>query len=148
MQDDPTLTLREGLSRFRELNAKHVAEREQSAEASAFFRHHDVAHVVFACDTTLTGEGRVKLFTIWGTTLGLRGHLRGYTEGNAFSLFRQYSLRHVLRQLASVLGSVPTVWRRSRRMHRRWPWSDYDAYLDVPLGTIRRELNIQVLREP
>lgn len=68
--DDPSLTLSEGLDRYFQSNALLLTTRDVSDEAAQFLRCHDVAHVVFGCDTTLVGEGTVKLWTIFGTTLG------------------------------------------------------------------------------
>ena len=141
------MTLREAIERFQEENAAQFSERELSPEATEFFRHHDTAHVVFGCDTSLSGEGIVKIFTIWGTTLGFRGHLAGYAEANALSLFRLYSVRHVAHHIGRLLLAGPVAFVRARRMSKPWPWSDHGQYLDVPLEDIRREFSIKVFSE-
>ncbi len=142
--DDPTLTLRQGLDRYTNANQGVLSTREVSDEAEQFFRCHDVAHVVFACDTTLVGEGTVKLWTIFGTTLGFWKHLRGYSEADAFSLFRQYSRRHLARHIGRLLVSMPSTILRARRMTAPWPWSEHEPYLDVSLAEIRAEFGIEV----
>ncbi len=143
--DDPTLTLRQGLDRYASVNQGVLSTREVSEEAAQFFRCHDVAHVVFACDTTLVGEGTVKIWTIFGTTLGFWKHLRGYSEADAFSLFRQYSRRHLAQHIGRLLTSLPSTIMRARGMTTRWPWSEYEPYLDVTLADIRAEFGIEVV---
>lgn len=142
--DDPALTLSEGLERYFAANARLLTTRDVSEEAAHFFRCHDVAHVVFGCDTTLLGEGTVKLWTIFGTTLGFWRHLRGYSEAEAFSLFRQYSRRHIASNIGRLVLSVPGNIKRARRMRRRWPWSEYEPYLGRTLSDIRSEFDIEV----
>lgn len=146
MPIDPAgdITLREGLDRFRQENAVVLSDREVSADALAFFRCHDTAHVVFNCDTSLFGEGMVKIFTIFGTTLGFRKHLSSYAEAEAFSLFRQYGGGHVARNVFWLSLNAPRAFIRARRMNRPWPWDNHSEYLDRTLEDIREEFNILV----
>lgn len=144
--DDPSLTLAEGLARYFRANAGVLTTRDVSEGAAAFFRCHDVAHVVFGCDTSLYGEGTVKLWTIFGTTLGLRGHLRGYAEAGAFALFRQYGWRHVVRNTVRLIPSVPATIRRARAMRAPWPWEGHEDLLDRTLTDLRAEFGIELAR--
>lgn len=148
MDDDPALTLQDALGKFHERNAARFSERDLSPEAATFFRCHDTAHVVFGCDSSVFGEGTVKLFTIFGTTLGFIGHLRGYAEADALSLFRQYPAIHVFRQVFRLMVFMPVIVLRARRMRKLWPWLDHDAYLDRTLAEIREEFGIRVVRMP
>ena len=79
------ITLREALKKFNSINAEYFSSRDISPEALEFFRRHDIAHVIFDCNTTLLGEGKVKLWTVFGTTLGFWKHMRAYSEADAFS---------------------------------------------------------------
>jgi hypothetical protein len=142
--EDPSLTLSEGLESYFAANERLVTTRGVSEDAAHFFRCHDVAHVVFGCDTTLLGEGTVKLWTIFGTTLRFWKHLRGYSEADAFSLFRQYSRHHLAKNLGRLIVSMPRTIQRARRVRHRWPWSDHDAYLDTTLHEIRSEFGIEL----
>ena len=139
------MTLREGLDRHHAKNAAVFSEADLSPEAQAFFRCHDVAHVVFGCDTSLCGEGLLKIFTIFGTTMGFRTHLAAYAQAGAFGLFRQYGLRAVLRDIGRLCVRIPRAIVRARRMTKPWPWSDHGEYLDVSIADIRREFNIEVV---
>ena len=140
-----SISLREGLERYYARNAVLFGDRDHSAQAQAFFHCHDVAHVVFGCDTSLYGEGVVKVYTIFGTTLGLWKHLRGYSEASAWRLFTQYRLSHVLTHLWRLITHMPVAMLRARRMTRPWPWADHEQYLDQTLDAIRQEFNIAVM---
>lgn len=145
MEKGAAITLRQGLKQLHEQNRAVFSDREVSSEAQQFFRCHDVAHVVFGCNTTLFGEGILKVFTIFGTTLGFWNHLSGYAEGGAFGLFRQYSMLHVLRNVFWLVLSSPSAIVRAKSMTKPWPWADHSEYLDRSLEDIRKEFNISVI---
>ena len=130
---------------FYECNALNFTDREVSAKAQEFFACHDIAHVIFDCDTSIVGEGKVKLWTIFGTTLGFWNHLRQYSEANAFDLFRQFSPGHVLSNLLRLLSLIPKTILRAKAMSKRWGWSDYEPYMDKQLKEIRKEFNIEIV---
>lgn len=155
MSDHKQVTLRMGLEQFyrdhdgelghTELGPAGLSltETESTDEVSAFFRSHDIAHVLFGCDISLLGEGSVKIWTIFGTTLGLWDHVRLYKKADALGLSQNFTLSHVATHLPRLLLSIPRLILRARRMSRPWPWSDFEPYLDVPISEIRREFNIR-----
>jgi ubiquinone biosynthesis protein Coq4 len=146
MNDDSALILREGVKRFCEGNAAVFSERDMSSEASEFFRCHDTAHVVFGCDTSIFGEGILKIFTICGTTLGFWKHVKGYADADAFALFRQYSWRHLVGHIFKLVANVPRAFIHAKQMSKPWPWADHSLYLDRSIKEIRREFNIKVIQ--
>ncbi len=145
MKDETAITLREGLKLYLEKNAAVFTDKDISPEAREFLRCHDVAHVVFGCDTSIVGEGILKIFTIFGTTLGFWKHVTGYSDAGAFSLFRQYSVGHVLKNVLRLFLYMPRAMVRAWRMKRRWPWDAHEQYLDRTINEIRLEFNIRVL---
>lgn len=144
--DDPAFTLRESIKRLCEENASVFSARDISPEAQEFFRCHDTAHVVFGCDTSIFGEGILKMFTIFGTTLGFWKHLSGYAQADAFALFMQYNWRHVVRHIFKLLANIPRAFIHAKQMSRPWPWSEHAEYLDMSIEEIRSEFNIRVIR--
>ena len=136
------VTLREAFSEYHRKNSRIVSATEISNNSEIFFNCHDIAHVVFDCDTSLRGEGVVKLWTIFGTTLGFSLHVKEYAEANAFELFRKYRLRHILASVPQVIIVSPVVISRALKMKRKWPWVSYDEYLDISITEIRKEFNI------
>jgi ubiquinone biosynthesis protein Coq4 len=139
-------TLREELRRFCAVNEALFSARDMSPEAREFFRNHDTAHVVFGCDTSIFGEGVLKIFTIFGTTLGFWKHLTGYAEADAFALFKQYSRRHLARHIFKLIAKCPRAFINAKQMEKPWPWDAHDEYLDRSIEEIRSEFNIKVVR--
>ncbi len=136
------VTLREAFGKFHRKNSRIVSDTEISNDSEIFFNCHDIAHVIFECDTSLRGEGIVKLWTIFGTTLGFANHVKEYADANAFELFRKYSLKHILANVPRVIVVAPVVITRAHKMKKKWPWTSYDKYLDISINEIRKEFNI------
>lgn len=147
MASAANITLRQGLEQFYQENEDYLSHNKQAItnEAATFFKSHDIVHVLFDCDITLFGEGYVKMWTIFGTTLGFWNHISGYREADAFELSKNFSLVHVVHNIFKFLRSIPVLIFRARRMHKPWPWLGYEPYLDTPIAEIRKEFNIHVL---
>lgn len=147
VKNGTAITLREALNQHYEKNIAAFPEREVSPEAQEFLRCHDVAHVVFGCDTSLFGEGILKIYTIFGTTLGFWWHLSAYSGADAFRLFRQYGVLHVLKKTFRLILRVPRAIVHAKRMSKPWPWADHSEYLDKSIEEIRTEFNIMVIHQ-
>lgn len=142
---DDKITLQEGLEKFQHRNMKYFSKRLMSPEGETFLKCHDIAHVVFGCDTTIYGEGVVKIWTSFGTTSSFWKIVNGYNEVSAFELFRQYSFRHVLKNILRYLRVIPKTLFRVQKMTKPWPFADYQTYLNMPIAEIRKEFNIQIV---
>ncbi len=147
MIKERNITLRQGLEKFYKEHKSHLSHNKEGipSEVKTFFKSHDIAHVLFACDISLFGEGSVKIWTIFGTTLGFWKHIRAYKKANAYELSRNFSLAHIAGNIFKFLSSVPVLIIRAKRMHRLWPWSEFEPYLDTPISEIRKEFNIRIL---
>jgi len=142
---DHTQTLQQGLDAFREKNNSYFSKKKVSPVGNEFFLCHDIAHVVFGCGTTIYGEGLVKIWTTFGTSLGFWEVFKNYKEVNALKLARSYSVGHVVKNLFRLLTTMPKAILKTKRMSKPWPFLDYQPYLDKPLGEIRKEFNIEII---
>lgn len=146
MVNEQKATLREGLAQFYAKNESQLSHNNPDLPPSvkSFFRSHDVAHVLFICDISLFGEGSVKIWTIFGTTLGFWSHLSAYKKANAFELARAFGFASAIRDFWKLIFAFPNIVIRARNMKKRWPWEDFEGYLDMPLDQIREMFNIKV----
>lgn len=144
-QQYSTQTLIKGLEEYHSCNSGLVKRRNVSTAEKKFFRCHDVVHVVFGCDTTLSDEAVVKISTIFGTSIGLQV-LRGYGSKESKEIYRNLSILDIILTTIKSIILVPKTIMRCVRMHKRWPWSNYHRYLEMPLGEIRRKVGIRVAR--
>ncbi len=139
------ITLQQGLDLFQKKNKKIFKKQSISKKGEAFLLNHDIAHVIFGCNTTLYGEGVVKIWTTFGTTLSFWKVVNGYNEASAFSLFKMYSFTHIMKNIFRFLIVIPKTIFRAKKMSKPWPFSEYQSYLNMPISEIRKEFNIQNL---
>jgi hypothetical protein len=137
------LTLAQGLAVYHSAISQLAKERSMSSEAQEFFRCHDAVHVVFGCGTSLNDEAVVKIASILGTTAGL-SVLKGYRLHESIEVYRRLPVRAILLSIAQSPVLVSRTVVRCLRQSKRWPWNDFDHYLDMPLSQIRREFGIRV----
>ena len=142
---DSTLTLEEGLSEYYASREGLARGRGISPAAREFFRCHDAAHVVFGCTTTLVNEAMVKIWSFFGTTGGFQ-LVRAYRLPESREIYEQLQWPDIVATSLRSMAVVPLVLWRCVRMRRRWPWSEFERYLPVPLVTIRREFGIELVR--
>jgi ubiquinone biosynthesis protein Coq4 len=141
---DTRQTLAEGLAEYFAFNPMLKRDSDLlSTEARQFFRSHDAVHVVYGCGTTMSDEAIVKLVSIFGTTGGLKV-LRGYLHHETLDIYRKLPVSETLVALvASPFLMVRTIWRCVSQS-KRWPWAQFDQYLDVPLREVRAQFRIKV----
>ncbi len=140
---DSEQTLAEGIAEYHAKNPDLEQNRESSAEALEFFRCHDTAHVVFGCVNDLNDEAIVKISSIFGTTGGFRV-LAGYRLHESRRIYSTLGIGNIVRTAVASIVLVPRTMVRCWQMTKRWPWNDYDAYLDVALRDIRKDYGVRV----
>jgi hypothetical protein len=138
-------TLREGLAEYYERNPALLDPAQMTPEAAELFRQHDAAHVVFGCDTSLRGETLIDTWTIFGTTIGLRGYLEYLRLPQVNQLFAEAGFLGVAGELLRSLGDVLRVAWRGLRLRRKWPWRAYAEQLDRALAEIREHHGIRLV---
>jgi hypothetical protein len=138
-------TLREGLAEYYEHNPALLDPAQMDPQGAQLFRQHDAAHVVFGCDTSLRGETLIDTWTIFGSTIGLRGYLAYLKLPQVNQLFAQAGAWRIAIELLRCLGDVLRVIWRSRRLRQKWTWRRYDAHLDQALGEIRERFGIRIV---
>lgn len=145
--EEDNITLREGLQKFYMDYRDYHSHTKQgiSNDVKEFFKSHDIAHVLFNCDISLFGEGKVKIWIIFGTTLGFWNHFHEYRKANAYRLSKNFTFSHVLKNIFKFLYAIPVVIYKAKKMSKPWPWSGFEPYMDNPISEIRKEFNIMVV---
>ena len=146
-EQDSSQTLREGLAEYYRANPGIVTRpADLPAESVALFRSHDMCHVIFGLNTSLADEALADARTLFSCDVGVRHYARYMTTDNAAKeVFKELGYT---KALVVTLKSLPRIVRAAFAafgMRKRWPWNPPDAYLDRPLGELRREFGIRVL---
>jgi ubiquinone biosynthesis protein Coq4 len=143
---DSALTLRDGLAEYYRVNPGLVTQDQASPAAKIFFRSHDACHVIFGTDTSIDGEGLTDWWTVFAVDIRARDYLsQSMKVDEVTQIFKDIPLSGYARVFLSFFTQIPRIWRASRRMTKKWPWTDLDAYLDRPLGELRAEFGIVVI---
>ncbi|MCG8588677.1 MAG: hypothetical protein MJE66_05245 [Proteobacteria bacterium] len=143
---DSPMTLRQGLAEYMRQHDALMDPSELPPDLGLGLRSHDVAHVVFGCDTTLLGEVVLARWSLFGVTGSIRPYLIGLRRRETRGLFRDAvaAFRPAMFWRLVKFATL-AVWR-SLRMRERWPYEDYARYLDEPLCEIREHFGIRVIR--
>ncbi len=145
---DCTLTLREALAEYHHSIAGLLSYDDASPLGRELFRRHDVTHVVFGCDTTLPQEAMIDMWSIFGSDVGVGAYLKYLKADEAKTIFETMGYWNVLVGAIRATPALFRIYRASRRMHKKWPWADYDKYLDTPLNELRAEFGISLVSGP
>lgn len=138
------MTVREGLEEYYGTIDGLITEDNASKEVADLFRYHDTCHVVFGCDTSPIGETLADTWSIFGSDVSLKTYARYFQLQETQDLFQDIGVWRSVRIFASALPIMPRAYGRTRRMTKRWPFHDHEAYLDRPLAEVRAEFGIEV----
>ena len=138
-------TLKNGLQEYHKKYPHLLQSPELAAELGELFKHHDVIHVVFGCDISFHDEILTDVWSIFGSTISLMSYLSYLKYPEITDIVKEIGLiKAFVIFLGTVLDAV-RVFLRTLQMTKKWPWKDYEIYLDKPLCEIRAEFGIKVL---
>ena len=137
------LTLADGLAEYYRAHPFLKRGNQLADDAREFFRCHDAVHVLYGCDTSLTQEAIVKLSSIFGTTGGF-SVLKGYALHDSIDIYRKLRFLEILFTIFASFIIVPRTLLRCSAQKARWPWSQFNNYLNTPLVELRERFRIQV----
>jgi len=145
-QLDTEMTLQQGLEEYYASRDDLQHGRGMSEAATDFFRCHDTVHVVFGCDTKLPSEAGVKMWSFFGTDVGLKRLHQGYALEESKEIYTRLRFLQIVDAGLRSLVIVPLVMFYCFSMKKRWYWSNFDDYLTMPLKSIREEFGITIVR--
>lgn len=143
-QDSP-MSLREGLAEYFGQNPGLMDPAGLPRDLAIGLHSHDIAHVVFGCDTTLVGEVTLARWSLFGITGSIRPYLTGLRRRETRGLFTDAFAQFRPRLLWRMIRAASLAILRSLRMPERWPYEGYEPYLDQPLNEIRQRFGIRVI---
>ncbi len=141
------MTLREGLDEYYGANSGLFDTGQASSEKlGAYLRNHDVTHIVFGTTTMIADEMLQDMWTLLAVDVAKKEYVFDFLGTDESKVLMQsLKLWETLRVMVMAVPAGLKIWARSREMTRKWPWKDWEGYLDKPLGEIRREFNIRVI---
>lgn len=144
---DCAMTLREGLDEYYAANSGLFDTSQASNEKiGAYLRNHDVTHVVFGTTTVMADEMLQDMWTLFAVDVPKKTYVFDFLGTDESKVVMQ-SLKpwETLKVMVMAVPAGLKIWARSRQMTQKWPWKNWEAYLDRPLGEIRQEFNIKLI---
>lgn len=144
---DSALTLAQGLEEYYAANVGTVTRpRDLSPESAALFRSHDICHVIFGLNTSLSDEVLADARTLLSCDVGFRRYLRYLSaDVQAKALFKEFGYA---RSLWVTVLAIPRLFRAylaSREMRTKWPWTPPADFERRSLCELRTEFGIRVV---
>ena len=143
------MSLREGVEEYYAYLEAIGRKRMVDRAGSRLILEHDVTHVIFGMDTSLEQEAGLDTWVIFGCRYQWR-YLRDYgrlPEIKALykALVKEGGLRLFPKLYWKCLGLKWRIFRRSRRMTRKWPFQFPEEWLDHSIAALRAQHGIQIL---
>ena len=144
------LTLREGLEELYRHNPEVASVSKTKGKT---FTDHDLTHIIFGCDTSITGEILLKPWILFGTDISMR-EVREYAADPEVQQLNQEGAALLggkfVASLKILFYYVPQffwIWRNHvRKMRKKWPHSTLtEEMLDTKICDLRAEYKISVL---
>ncbi len=136
------LTLVEALETFRKQHGLNEKYRGMREEAQMHFERHDMVHVLFGLDTSLRQEAMADGWTIFGTDISWKDIREFYDLPEEKEVVGEIGWWTVTKAFVSGVPDFVRIAWRSRRLRKKWSWSDNADYRDRKLAEIRREFGI------
>lgn len=143
------MTLNEGIECYRNYLVQNNRKILIDESGSTLIRDHDATHVIFGLDTTLEEESMLDSWVLWGTQYKF-SYLNQYRklpqlEDFSKNLFKELGISGFFNLLRSVLRNKITVFKRTRKMSKKWPFRVPDDYLERSILDLRSEYGIEIL---
>jgi len=142
---DCQLTLKEALAEFYSVNSHIFSPPKPDTEWTELLVHHDVGHVFFGVNTSIMDEAAGDFWTLLGTDLSFREYLAYAKSPEGKQLVKDIGFVNIVKSLFFGMPLLCRIYKRTRKMNRKWKVRDYHKYMDTPLVKIRKEFNLEVL---
>lgn len=137
------LTLDEALAVFRKDNDLDVKYREMREEAQLHFERHDIVHVLFGLDTSIRQEAQADGWTLFGTDISRRDIRDFFDLPEEKELITEIGWWEITKAYFRGIPDYVRIAWQSRKLHKKWRWSDNAAYRSKLVADIRREFGIR-----
>lgn len=151
LQQSSPITLREGLQEYME-GYSHLNKNDGKSEEGRWFYCHDCTHVLFGTiPFQLRGESINDVWTIFGSDMTFKKYFEFFefidydVVLNSYKKIYKTKFRVYL-QMIFVLPICIIPMIRGWRMKKKWAWFEPDQHLDTPLGKLREEYGIKVMK--
>ena len=147
-------TLQQGLKEYYEANPSITDPRELPPEFAQILLAHDISHVVLGCDTDMYDELKLLPLSFWTSDFKFGDYIRTRKDPEIKpaidimyqDLIEQHGIlwlySSILFVLPRLLPEVVSIWFKTRRTRKYYPFLDYEFLLDRSLLEVRQDFDL------
>ena len=148
---DCSLTLTQGIEEYRNYLVSIGRKVMEDEEGSSLITDHDATHVIFGLDTSLEQESLLDTWVVAGCSWKF-SYILGYGKLDEIkklykALYNELGLLGFLKLYWYLLPRKWKVFRRTRRMKKKWLFNFPTSLLKLKISDIRSEYGINILSE-
>ncbi|MEL7189440.1 MAG: hypothetical protein AAGK17_07800 [Pseudomonadota bacterium] len=136
------LTLEQALAQFRADSGLTHKYDAMSAEAQAHFERHDIIHVLFGLSTSLREEAQADGWTLVASDIGFNDIRQFMRLPEEKDVLAEVGFLALLKGFFASIPDYAKIAWRSRKMSKKWRWSDNAEYRQCKVAAIREEFGI------
>ena len=146
LKQDCDLTLKEGL----ELHYRVNPSFKENVELVPAFYNHDIVHVLFGLDTSVSNESLTDSRCIFSTNWGFKKYFSDYFNNpNAIKIVKDiFKENGYIKSILLSFTCIPKIFRvyiDSKRMYKKWELNPNDDLLNTKLSDLRNKYNITII---
>ena len=144
---DCGLTLEEGVHVYHQ----HLRDNNKKILNGPIMKGHDYIHVVFGLNTAMEQEMLNDIWTFFGTNISWK-EFRSYFDYPelrelGMKILKEFGVFGVIRLYINALPAVKEVWKRTRKMHKKWPYNCPNEFTSKTISDLRIEFGIKIFTE-
>lgn len=136
------LTLEEALEAFRKQHGLDEKYRDMRPEAQHHYELHDIVHVLWGLDTSMRQEAQADGWTLLGTDISRKDIREFFDLPEEKELIDELGWWAIIKGYVSAIPDYARIFRQSRKLAKKWRWSDNAGYRTRRVEEIRREFGI------
>lgn len=137
------LTLGEALLVFRKEHGLDAKYRDMRQEAQHHYELHDMVHVLWGLDTSMRQEAQADGWTLLGTDISRRDIREFFDLPEEKELIDELGWWAIAKGYVRAIPDYFRIFWQSRKLRKKWRWSDNAAYRSKRVDDIRREFGIR-----
>ena len=141
-----SLTLREGLVEYYSVDTSY----KKNSELVPAFYNHDIVHVLFGLDTSVSNESLADSRCIFSTNWGFKKYFSDYFNNpNAIKIVKDiFKENGYIKSIFLSFFCIPKIFKvyiDSKRMYKKWELDPNDYLLNTKLSDLRNKYNITII---
>ncbi len=145
-----TQTLQEGLEEYYKVNSDLTNAATQPDDFGKILLAHDVAHIIYGCDTDMYDELKLLPLSWWTSECTFQEYLKMRKNPAVDVMYDDLIKRHgviwlylsIFTVLPKLLPELISIWFKTRNRQNRVPFLEFEPLLNRSLLDIRQEFKL------